>query len=181
MNFFHLPKCNTCHSSQVVSTFSQGTLLEAYLKSSLDLSSGHLAVMGFWNILLLEEDRAWDTERMASRVQRRCSGQRSCGPLTKNTMVPRLQHTKGTLTPPPPRPHSCPGSSQNGRWNQTKCLRPLLQASVAHPPLSLSFERACLLFSPNRRGIQLHLSRQAGCPNLTSQSNITRTENRRDI
>lgn len=60
--------------------------------------------MGFWNILLLEEDRARDTERMASRVQRRCSGQRSCGPHIKNTMVPRLQHIKGTLTlrcPPP--------------------------------------------------------------------------------
>ena len=46
--------------SYVVSTFSQGALLEAYLKSSHDLSSGHLAVMGFCNILLLEEDRALD-------------------------------------------------------------------------------------------------------------------------
>lgn len=96
----------------------------------------------------------------------------------------------GCNTPRAPSPLLLPTptpallSRQLTEWeveSDYKCLRPLSQASVAHPPHSLSFKRACLLFSPNRRGIQLHLSRQAGSPNLTSQGKITRTENRRDI
>ena len=49
------------------------------------------------------------------------------------------------------------------------------------PPRPAFFERACLLFSLNRRGIQLHLCRQALSPNLTSLGNITKTENSGDI
>lgn len=46
---------------------------------------------------------------------------------------------------------------------------------------TLTFERACLLLSPNRRGIRPYLRRWALSPNLTSQKNSTKTENSGDI
>ena len=58
-------------------------------------------------------------------------------------------------------------------------MRPL-QASVLHPPAP-SLSKGPAFFAPNRGGIQLHLSRQALSPNLTSQGNITKTENSGDI
>lgn len=131
------------------------SLSEILLRSQF----GAFSCGGLCTILLLEEDRAQDHRK---------NGQQS---PEKEYSADKLWSTLN-ISPQAETHHMYP-SSPTLVWaaHTMVCgIREVYPVSVVlcftSPP---PFERACLLFSPNRRGIQLHLCRQALSPNLTSQ------------